>query len=144
VTPLSEIATDPSRLHTYSEAFAVNQATLYPDSPYRFRHFERTNGYANRPLDGVWLRAPYLHNGSVPTLRDLLEPPEHRPRSFYRGYDVYDPNKVGFVSDVAGENGRAHFRFDTTLPGNHNGGHLYGVDLPEAEKDAVVEYMKTL
>ena len=40
------------------------------------------------PLDGIWLRAPYLHNGSVPTLRDLLRPPDERPVVFYRGYDV--------------------------------------------------------
>jgi mono/diheme cytochrome c family protein len=144
VTPLSEIGTDPSRLHSYSEAFATIQATLYPGSRHRFRHFAKTGGYANRPLDGIWLRAPYLHNGSVPTLRDLLEAPERRPASFYRGYDVYDRTKVGFVSNVASENGRAHFKFDTSVAGNHNAGHRYGVELPDADKEALVEYLKTL
>ena len=50
--------------------------------PWKFSHFRKTDGYANMPLDGVWLRAPYLHNGSVPTLRALLFPDE-RPRTFF-------------------------------------------------------------
>ena len=51
--------------------------------------------------DGIWLRAPYLHNGLVPTLRDLLDPVERRPKKFYRGYDVYNQVKVGFVTSPA-------------------------------------------
>lgn len=142
VMPIDEIATDPHRLDSYTYLFAVNQYTLYPDSPYSFKHFRKTNGYANQPLDGIWARAPYLHNGSVPTLRDLLEAPEQRPRTFYRGYDVYDQERVGFVSDVGEEDG-VHFTFfDTTLPGNGNGGHVYGIDLQPEEKDALVEYLK--
>jgi hypothetical protein len=80
----------------------------------------------------------------VPTLADLLEPPEARPKVFYRGYDVYDPVKVGFRTDVAEEGGRRYFRFDTKLDGNGNRGHLYGVKLPPADKKAIVEYMKRL
>jgi hypothetical protein len=104
------------------------------------------------PLDGLWLRAPYLHNGSVPTLRDLLEPSAKRPVRFFRGYDVFDPVKVGFRGDVGEENGRKYFRFDTRLPdgklipGNGNYGHdgpRYGTLLPAADKDAIVEYLKT-
>jgi hypothetical protein len=72
----------------------------------------------------------------------LLEPPERRPRVFYRGYDVYDQKKVGFVSDVPGANGQTFFRFDTAVPGNGNGGHLYGTTLSDADKAAIVEYMK--
>ena len=48
-------------------------------------------------LDGIWARAPYLHNGSVPNLRELLEPPPKRTKLFYRGYDAYDPDNVGFI-----------------------------------------------
>jgi hypothetical protein len=55
------------------------------ENTYRFKRFHKTNGYANLPLDGVWLRAPYLHNGSVPTLWDLLSPAATRPASYYRG-----------------------------------------------------------
>ena len=75
---------------------------LYADfGAERFQTFRKTNGYANAPLDGLWLRAPYLHNGSVPTLEALLSPPAERPRAFLRGYDVYDPRAMGFVSDPA-------------------------------------------
>jgi hypothetical protein len=80
----------------------------------------------------------------VPTLRDLLDAPASRPKVFYRGYDVYDPVKVGFRSDVAQEKGRSYFRFDTSLPGNGNGGHEYGTRLSVEDKNAIVEYMKKL
>ena len=95
------------------------------------------------PLDGVWLRAPYLHNGSVPTLRDLLEPVNARPKTFHRGYDVYDPVKVGFVSTVPSDANRKYFKFDTSKSGNSNSGHVYGTELGSADKDALVEYLKT-
>lgn len=144
VVPIQEIGTDPYRLDSYTYETLSNQNTLYAGYPWRFKNFRKTNGYANQPLDGIWLRAPYLHNGSVPTLRELLEKPENRPKEFYRGYDVFDQNKVGFVSDVATENKKQFFKFDTTLPGNSNSGHLYGTDLASEEKEALVEYMKQL
>ena len=147
VTPIEKIKTDRYRLDSYTYELCVNQSLLYSAYPQeRFQHFRKTFGYANQPLDGIWLRAPFLHNGSVPTLRDLLEPGANRPRSFYRGYDVYDPKRVGFISDVAEEKGRKYFLFDTRLPGNGNIGHEgkeYGTDLSAEEKDAIVEYMKT-
>ena len=142
VVPIEEIGTDPHRLNSYTEAFAGSQYALYPESSYRFTHFRKTNGYATHPLDGIWLRGPYLHNGSVPTLRDLLEPPERRPKVFYRGYDVFDQRNVGFISNVPSEGGHQFTKFDTTLPGNGNGGHLYGTTLSDAEKSALVEYLK--
>ena len=137
------IGTDRYRLDSYTSVFAANQAGLYPDSPYRFSHFRKTRGYANQPLDGIWLRGPYLHNGSVPTLRDLLEPPDQRPTVFFRGYDVFDPVNVGFVSNVAEADGHAFFRYDTSVAGNSNSGHSYGTALPAADKQAIVEYLKT-
>jgi len=106
VVPIQEIGTDPHRLDSYTYETLSNQNTLYAGYPWRFSHFRKTNGYANVPLDGVWLRAPYLHNGSVPNLRDLLEKPEDRPKEFYRGDDVFDQEKVGFVSKVSEENGK--------------------------------------
>jgi hypothetical protein len=146
VTPIEEIRTDRHRLDSYSYELAVNQSTLYAGYPWRFSHFRKTFGYANMPLDGVWLRAPYLHNGSVPTLRDLLEPAAKRPVLFYRGYDVYDPAKVGFVTSVAEENGKRYFKYDVKVPGNGNAGHegkRYGTELSADQKEAVVEYLKT-
>jgi hypothetical protein len=143
VEPIGAIGTDPYRLNSYTLTFASNQYGLYPESPYRFTHFRKTNGYANHPLDGIWLRAPYLHNGSVPTLRDLLDAPESRPKAFYRGYDVYDQVKLGFVSDVPAADGQIYTRYDTTVPGNANSGHVYGTSLSDDDKRAIVEYLKT-
>jgi hypothetical protein len=147
VTHISEIGTDPHRLDSYTTELAANQNLLYAGYPDdRFQHFRKTFGYANHPLDGIWLRAPYLHNGSVPTLRDLLNPSSQRPRMFYRGYDVFDPKNVGFVSDVATEGTRSYFRYDTALPGNGNAGHegrAYGTELPPEAKEALIEFLKT-
>jgi mono/diheme cytochrome c family protein len=143
VDDIDRIGTDRHRLDSYTFEFAMNQYSLYPDSPYRFTHFRKTTGYANLPLDGIWLRGPYLHNGSVPTLRELLDAPENRPQIFYRGYDVFDQARVGFVSNVPAANGQTFFRYDTTVPGNGNGGHLYGTSLSDADKRAIVEYLKT-
>lgn len=58
--------------------------------------------YKARPLNGIWATAPYLHNGSVPTLHDLLLPPQQRPKTFRVGCREYDPDKVGFVQDCPG------------------------------------------
>lgn len=142
VTPLAEIGTDPERLNSFTTALAAQMNTIGTGKPWKFSSFRKTDGYANMPLDGVWLRAPYLHNGSVPTLRALLVP-EERPAAFYRGYDVYDWQRVGFVSEGpdAERNG---VRFDTGLRGNGNTGHLYGRELPAADRDALLEYLKTL
>jgi hypothetical protein len=79
----------------------------------------------------------------VPTLRDLLEAPASRPKLFWRGYDLYDPKNVGFVSQGA-EAERVGTRHDTTQRANGNGGHLFGTALPPAEKESLLEYLKTL
>ncbi|MBV8708045.1 MAG: cytochrome c, partial [Acidobacteriaceae bacterium] len=156
VVPIDKIRTDRSRLDSYTWLLAVNQSTLYAgyekdwgfNDPYpqRFTRFRKTNGYANSPLDGIWLRAPYLHNGSVPNLRELLEPASARTKFFYRGNDVYDSQNVGFVSNVPEGGGRRFFPFNTADRGNGNGGHegaAYGTDLPVEQKRALLEYLKT-
>lgn len=146
ITRAEEIGTDRHRLDSFSYELAVHLGTIYAGYPHRYCHYRKTFGYANMPLDGIWLRAPYLHNGSVPTLRDLLEPALARPRMFYRGNDVYDARNVGFVTGVAEQNGRRFFAYDTALPGNSNAGHegeSYGTELPATDKDALVEFLKT-
>jgi len=146
VTPIAAIGTDRGRLDSYTYDLSVNQSTLYAGYPHRFTHFRKTHGYANMPLDGLWLRAPYLHNGSVPTLRALLQPAAQRPQVFYRGSDVIDARNVGFIADVPEANGVRYFTFDTRVPGNSNQGHegaTYGTELSEPEKDALLEYLKT-
>lgn len=140
VTPLSAIGTDPERLNVVTDDLVERANTLGTDR-WQIRSFRRTDGYVNPLLDGIWARGPYLHNGSVPTLADLLTAPEDRPKVFYRGYDVYDPVNVGFVS--TGPGAETHFRFDTTVRGNGNGGHRFGIDLLPADKQALIEYLKT-
>ena len=112
--------------------------------PARFQHFRKTNGYANMPLDGLWLRAPYLHNGSVPTLRALLDPQPMRPPVLYIGYDVYDFDNVGFVT-IGPDAEKYGWRLDTSVAGNGNGGHEgreYGTELSRDDKDALIQYLK--
>jgi hypothetical protein len=142
VTPLAEIGTDPERLHSFTQELADKQNTLGTGYPWKLSHFRKTEGYANAPLDGVWLRSPYLHNGSVPTLRALLFP-EERPKAFYRAYDVFDWKDVGYVSSGP-EAEKVGWRYDTSLRGNSNAGHTYGKDMTPDEKEALLEYMKTL
>jgi len=139
---IAEIGTDPERLNSFTTELAAVMNTIGTGTPWKFSHFRKTDGYAGMPLDGIWLRAPYLHNGSVPTLRALLllDP---RPGEFYRGYDVYDFQNVGFVSSGP-EAERLGVLFDTSERGNGNGGHLYGADLPEPDREALLEYLKTL
>jgi mono/diheme cytochrome c family protein len=142
-----QIGTDRGRLDSYTQNFAAAQNMLYAGYPWRFTHFRKTAGYANQPLDGIWARSPYLHNGSVPTLRDLLEPASNRPAKWYRGSDILDTSKVGYRSDGYGSAPEDLFLYDTSVPGNSNRGHEgkdYGTELPAADKDAIVEYIKTL
>jgi hypothetical protein len=142
VIPITEVATDRSRLdaRTAENIEAVNKAMRAMG--FARDNSAKTNGYVAPFLDGVWLRAPYLHNGSVPNLVELLKSEAERTRVFYRGYDVYEPVNVGFVSQ--GEKAeRFGDRFDASLPGNGNSGHRYGTDLPAADKTALVEYLKT-
>lgn len=169
VTDIDQINTDRYRLDNYTWDLAVNMATTYADThrvvnshdcpggsryqgsghkrDYRYSQYKKTNGYANAPLDGVWARAPYLHNGSVPTLWHLLQAVEKRPQQFYRGNNLIHPNEVGFeYRQVENNQGQQLFLYDTTVPGNGNWGHQgpeYGTQLTQSEKWALVEYLKT-
>jgi mono/diheme cytochrome c family protein len=158
VIPLDEIGTDPERSLAWTQEAAdsanrivrnvagVERAPMVKPDP---------GGYVAPDLTGLWLVGPYLHNGSVPTIRALLEPPEARPVTFYRGYDVLDREHLGFVSLRCGEATDAGLQsgcmpdhegwlHDTRVRGNGNGGHVYGVELSPQAKTALVEYLKTL
>jgi len=152
VTSIDLVGTDRGRLDSYTEKLRDLQvATFFKGTEYHFTQFKKTNGYANQPLDGLWLRAPYLHNGSVPTLRDLLNAPEQRPVAFVRGDDRLDPVNGGFRADPCDPEiyYGPLFCFDTRQKdggpdrGDRNIGHLYGTDLPGDEKEALLEYLKT-
>jgi hypothetical protein len=140
--PIAWLRTDRHRLDSWTTQ-ARDGFNGLDDYDWHYSHFRKTNGYVAQALDGLWTRAPFLHNGSVPTLADLLRPPEERPMKFRVGYDVYDQARVGFVSDGV-EAETAGRLFDASLPGNSNCGHLYGTTLPAADKQALLEYLKTL
>ncbi len=139
----SHIATDPERASMWNTASAEAYNRYGAGYAWDFEDFQNLEGYLPLPLDGVWLRGPYLHNGSVPTLWHLLNPDE-RPVTFYRGCDVIEARDVGFVWNVPDEGGRPFFRFNTRLRGNSNRGHIYGHNLQDDEKRALIEYLKTL
>ena len=151
IVPLAEIGTDPVRL----SALGVEGRKKYGDS-----WFTRTSstqvladpgGYVAPPLDGVWASAPYLHNGSVPTLWDLMHPAS-RPVVWKRTPDGYDQTKVGLevtrleeLPQADRSDRRAARRyFDTRLKSKSAAGHDYPAALSEPEKQAVIEYLKTL
>jgi mono/diheme cytochrome c family protein len=111
------------------------------DHPARLEPFD---GYIAPPLDGIWITAPYLHNGSVPTLEALLDS-RKRPVYWSRDFDhpAYDYVKMGWkYTTEAGPRGTAVY--NTTLPGYGNYGHVFGDRLSEQERKAVIEYLKTL
>lgn len=107
---------------------------------YRANLLRACKAYPARPLAGIWAAAPYLHNGSVPNLYQLLLPAEKRDKSFFTGNTEFDPIHVGYLtSDFPGA-----FKFDTTLTGNSNAGHEYGTSISEPERFDLIEYLKAL
>jgi len=127
------------------------------------------SSYKARPLNGIWATAPFLHNGSIATLMDLLSPPEQRPALVQLGDIAFDAVNVGLKKVTGLEkyaedkyNGNGFFILDTSLPGNSNLGHEFS-DAWDADKDwnqqqqgvigpeftlnerlALIEYLKTL
>jgi hypothetical protein len=98
--------------------------------------------YESRVLNGIWATAPYLHNGSVPNLWELLKPAKERRTTFMVGSRVFDPKNVGYDADQSPfRNGRF---VAEPANGNGNGGHEYGTKLTEDERWAIIEYLKTL
>ena len=100
--------------------------------------------YKARPLNGIWATAPYLHNGSVPSLWGLLQTPETRPVQFRVGSREFDPVNVGYITNLGPSVFNVLDIDGNTISGNENNGHTYGTALPNDDKWALVEYMKTL
>lgn len=105
--------------------------------------------YRARPLEGIWATPPFLHNGSVPNLYELLSPVEQRQADFYRGSREFDPRRVGY--DVSKLDGGYAFHADQ--PGNSHAGHEFsnkpgkgviGRELTDAERWALIEYLKSM
>ena len=114
--------------------------------------------YRARPLDGVWATAPYLHNGSVPTLQAMLLPQGDRPKKFCVGNRQFDPKDVGLVAEAL-PCAQGLTTFDTSELANSNRGHSFegtetdvkklpagvvGRGLSPTERDELIEYLKTL
>lgn len=143
---LNTIGTDPS---------LANQYQAYPQyhNWYNMSWFSKgpgaanllpTGGYVAPPLDGIWATSPYLHNGSVPTLEDMLnsaQRPVYWKRSFTNS--EYDEVKGGWKY-VTSDRKKDDATYDTTIPGYGNGGHYFGDVLSDSERKAVIEYLKTL
>ena len=100
--------------------------------------------YPARHLAGIWGTAPYLHNGSVPTMFDLLLPENQRPKKFPVGHYEYDPVKLGYRTDIKDDDPDFRSMFDVSYPGDSNVGHLYGTELEDEERWDLLEYFKTL
>ncbi len=124
---------DLGSLDDLKETFQMRPPSAIPSYPYE-----------SRVLQGIWATAPYLHNGSVPTLTELLTPAEKRISEFKIG-PAYDPDKVGLASEQT--------KFDFTLKttdcnqrnsGNSRCGHDYGTTFTDHEKKALIEYLKSL
>jgi hypothetical protein len=137
VTPLQQVRTDSARKDLFTPLMVQYFNEVGSAYSWRFSHYRVTDGYVNMPLDGIWARAPYLHNGSVPDLDSLLAPEADRPTTFFRGCAELDAKRVGFHCSSG-------FLFDTRLRGNSNRGHDYGTALAPDEKSALLEYLKTL
>jgi hypothetical protein len=82
-------------------------------------------GYKPRPLQGVWATPPFLHNGSVPTIYQMLLPPEQRSKRFFVGRRDYDAKHLGYVTEPANTREDDGFWLDTSEAGNHNTGHAF-------------------
>jgi hypothetical protein len=141
--PINEIKTDRERMDTWTQAAADEANSRVKSFGIDRPDMVKQEAYQNMPLDGLWMRAPYLHNGSVANLRELLEPEARRARAFYRGNDLFDPVNVGFNTNLPSST-HLGWLLDTRERGNGNQGHAYGTELSSGDKDALIEYLKTL
>ena len=150
--PLTEIGTDEMLVSDQAQFGPPFVEWLKSSFFGEVSRLEPGHGYVAPPLNGIWATAPYLHNGAVPTLAALLDSTK-RPRFWARSFDStdYDPVAVGwrYRAPDHGKDGEATTKgkkqlYDTTRPGYGNGGHTFGDALSEANRSAVIEYLKTL
>jgi len=147
---LETIQTDPELSNHYTQTSELNSYFIDWFNDGWFGTFGSASeivpegGYIAPPLDGIWATAPYFHNASVPTLMDVLNS-KNRPEFWTRSFDNtdYDTVKVGWNYTVATSQGDKN-TYNTNLKGYGNGGHFFGDTLTETERNAVLEYLKTL
>jgi mono/diheme cytochrome c family protein len=150
VIPIDEIGTDRARFDSLTPTMRTWHQQSWFGEYGKKPVVADPVGYVAQPLDGIWATAPYLHNGSVPTLWDLFHP-DDRPTVWRRNEDGYDQTKVGIevkafqeVPDSAKRSSQRREYFDSRLFGKGNAGHTFPNVLNEDEKKAVIEYLKTL
>ncbi|CAH9018576.1 c-type cytochrome [Candidatus Nitrosacidococcus sp. I8] len=153
VISLAEIGTDPEYIKTAMGSDLDRFGPWLAQSFYgQGTHVAKVDGYLAPPLDGVWATAPYLHNGSVPTLESLLNSAQ-RPKYWTRTFDTKDYNDKTLGWNYTQLNhGKAGTKkseerkkiYDTTLIGYGNMGHTFGDVLSEQERHQLLEYLKTL
>lgn len=155
---LDEIGTDPTRALGISDRAKEHyDRTWFADeTDSAGKKFVTSNerGYIAPPLDGIWATAPYLHNGSVPTLYALLNSkarPSKYTRSFRTDESEYDHRQIGWKVAMVEQDLPANTHpiekrklYDTSQPGRGNRGHTFGDKLTEQERMALIEYLKTL
>lgn len=145
---LEEVGTDPALSNAYTDGMYSGFLNWYEKSWFASGSTPGKivveGGYVAPPLDGVWATAPYLHNGSVPTI-DVLLNSKSRPEYWMRSFNSNDYNmdKLGWNYETVDTtlNSRT---YDTTLSGYTNTGHKFGDDLADDERKAVIEYLKTI
>lgn len=145
LVPVDVVGTDPRYARTLIETNLTrwyNRSWFATTEPRSW--VEPTMAYIAPPLDGIWITAPYLHNGSVPTLEALLDSSK-RPTYWRRSFrdDDYDHDRVGWNYEAV-EGPIDPRTYDTTLPGFTNQGHTFGDDLTPQERRALIEYLKSL
>jgi len=139
----STIGTDATRATAFADLYAqaFNRFLANVETPGytppKTPGLRSTGKYWSPTLAGVWARSPYLHNGSVRTMEELLRKPDSRARSFHRGSRTFDPVAMGWTDE-------GYYVLDTSAPGNANTGHDYGTSLAPAEKHDLIEFLKTL
>ena len=145
---LETVGTDPALAQSYAKR--PEYRTWYNRSWYaRGPHaatLQPTGGYVAPPLDGIWATAPYFHNGSVPTLRDVLDS-DRRPAYWRRDFSNsnYDEADGGWVTEKRDRvDPGDRLTYDTTLTGYGNGGHEFGDILSDEARTDLIEYLKTL
>jgi hypothetical protein len=156
VVPIAEIGTDPARVSfRYMDTLPASLVAYFPEkNPLRPKREDlrpgplgHTPGYLNTPIHSAFSHAPFLHNGSVLTLAELINAKPRRA-VFYRGANNYDPAAAGLVAPDAPD-AKRYYRFDTTRFGNSNAGHDYpwkyqGPGWDPAALADLLAYMKTL
>ncbi|MTI06974.1 cytochrome c [Roseibium denhamense] len=110
--------------------------------PNPYWKFDRV--WISRPMSGIWAAAPYLHNGSVPTMYHLLLPVSERPKKFTYFSKEYDPVNMGFRSDQPLDAAPLLATYDTAVRGQGNQGHEYGTSMTDDQRYALIEYLKTI